>query len=187
MKTYIKEILQKRKEIPKEEYRLYSEKICDNLNEIEEFIYAKTLLVFYPYLGEVDILPLVKKALEEGKKVYFPKVTSDTTMEFVLVSNMEQFLSGYKGIKEPVGNIIFKKYDRKDDECCMLVPGSIFDEKCNRCGYGKGYYDRYLADVGSITKIGICFSMQMYHEMIPTKPTDIKMDYVVNEDRIIRR
>ncbi len=186
MKTYIKEILQKRKDIPQKEYIICSEKICSNLCQIEELKKAETLLVFYPYLGEVDILPLVKKALEERKSVYFPKVTSDTEMEFVLISNLEQFLSGYKGIKEPIGNIIFKKDEIKDN-CCMLVPGSVFDEKCNRCGYGKGYYDRYLMGVKNITTIGVCFAMQMFKETIQVKPTDIPMDYVVNENLIIRR
>lgn len=185
MKTYIKGILQKRKEISQKEYEAYSEEICHKIESIEAFRNAKALLVFYPYLGEVNILPLVEKALKEEKKVYFPKVTSDTGMEFVLVWNMESFSSGYKGIKEPIGDVIFQKELAKD--CCMLVPGSVFDEKGNRCGYGKGYYDRYLENFCNVTTIGVCFSMQMCKEIQGVKPTDIPMNYVVNEKMIIRR
>lgn len=186
MKTYIKEILQKRNQIMENDYKQYSKEICNNLCKIDAFINAETLLVFYPYLNEVDILPLVMKALNEGKKVYFPKVTSDTEMEFVLVSNMEQFSSGYKGINEPIGTEIFHK-DSVENNICMLVPGSVFDENGNRCGYGKGYYDRYLMNMEKITKIGVCFSMQIIKEIPEVKPTDIPMDYVVTEKRIIRR
>lgn len=185
MKTYIKDILAKRREIPSKDYRFFSDVICQSIEKITEYEQAEHLLFFYPYLQEVDILPLVKKALKTGKKVYFPKVTGETTMEFFKVDSLNDFAEGYKGIKEPIGENCF---DKASPNCCMIAPGSVFDKKGNRCGYGKGYYDRYLAAcVSDITVIGVCFSMQMVENIPDVKPTDIPMDYVVNEVETIRR
>lgn len=187
MKTYIKEILQNRKALNKADYVDFSEKICKKTEALKEYQEAENVLVFYPYLSEVDILPLVLRAHKAGKKVYFPKVTGETTMEFVLVNTLEEFSEGYKGIKEPNGTILFdKKAGFKNS--CMLAPGSVFDRFGNRCGYGKGYYDRYLMDCyENITIIGICFSLQMLEKIPNVKPTDIPMDYVINEVETIRR
>ncbi len=186
MKTYIKAILEKRKNLPKQDYILFSEKICQKVLELKEYQNAENVLAFYPYLGETDILPIVQHALSLGKNVFFPKVTGDTTMEFIKVSSMADFSEGYKGIKEPIGENCFNKLAVKGSTC-MLTPGSSFDRQGNRTGYGKGYYDRYLADCyDKITKIGVCFSLQMLEKISDVKETDIPMDYVIDEKNTIR-
>lgn len=186
MKTYTKAILEKRKNLPKRDYILFSEKICQRVMELKEYQNAENILAFYPYLGETDILPVVRHALLLGKNVFFPKVTGDTTMEFIKVSSIEDFSEGYKGIKEPIGEYCFSKLTVKGSTC-MLTPGSTFDIHGNRSGYGKGYYDRYLADCyKKIIKIGVCFSLQMLEKIQDVKETDIPMDYVINEENTIR-
>lgn len=187
MKTYIKEILDKREHLDNDNYAMFSEAICEKVKAFDEYKQAKTLLIFYPYNGEVNIIPLVQNAIAEGKNVYFPKVLGSTNMDFFKVSDMTEFTNGYKGIKEPIGKIIFDK-NCIDDKTVMILPGSVFDLSKNRCGYGKGYYDRYLSDCyEKIVKIGVCFSLQML-DSLPTediKVTDVRMDYVVNENEVI--
>ena len=69
----------------------------------------------------------------------------------------------------------------------MILPGSAFDKSGNRAGYGKGYYDRYLEDChNNITKVGVCFSIQMLKQLPDVKSTDIPMDYVINEENTVR-
>ena len=59
----------------------------------------------------------------------------------------------------------------------MLVPGMGFDIRGNRCGHGKGYYDKLLAHAGRRAPlIGIAFDCQVFPE-IPTEPHDVKMAY----------
>ena len=187
MKTYIKEILAKRKKLPENEYSFYSDEICKKIIGLKEFKETKKVLLFYPYLGEVNILPVAKQALKDGKEIYFPIVTGETDMEFVKVNDFNEFKEGYKGIKEPIGTVIFQK-EESEDKPVMILPGSVFDLWGNRCGYGKGYYDRYLSECyDNIVKIGVCFSLQMMDEIPDVKPTDIPMDYVINEERIIIR
>lgn len=188
MKPYIKEILKKRQALPAKEYALFSGKICEKIAEMKEYRQAEHILAFYPYNKEADILPLVHSSLKQGKKVYFPKVKDDAVMEFMKINSILDFNSGYKGIMEPVKGEELQKQDMESEKCLMLLPGSVFDKNCNRCGYGKGYYDRYLATCEKkITKLGVCFSIQMVPCILDVKETDIAMDYVVNENELIKR
>lgn len=56
---------------------------------------------------------------------------------------------------------------------CILVPALGFDGENYRIGYGKGYYDRFLATVGTITTIGVGFKEQLCEEPLPKDPWDI--------------
>lgn len=186
MKTYIKEILDIRKNLDNTLYQMYSEQICEKIRSIKEYQTAKNVLFFYPYQKEADILPLAKECLSLGKNVYFPLVTSHTTMEFYKITSLDEFVPGYKGILEPKRTVPFIK-EQKAETSCMIVPGSVFDKEGNRCGYGKGYYDRYLSDCfHSITTIGIGFSFQRIDKIKEVKQTDIPMDYIVNEKEVFR-
>ena len=66
----------------------------------------------------------------------------------------------------------------------VIVPGLGFTKDGARLGRGKGFYDRYLEDK-SVIKIGIGFEMQIEQD-IPTDPHDIKMDFVVTDQRILK-
>lgn len=186
MKTYINKILYKRKNLSEKEYCMYSNEICQRLFRLEEYRMAENILVFYPYLGEVNILPFVSLAFGDGKKVFFPKVTGETTMEFIKVTSLGDFYEGYKGIKEPIGDILYDK-QATIGSTLMIAPGTAFDKYGNRCGYGKGYYDRFLADCyKNMIKVGVCFSLQMMDKIPDVKETDIPMDYVISEINTIR-
>lgn len=181
MKEYIREILEKRSNLLKEDYHLFSTKICKKVGELKEYKSAKNLLIFYPYHDEADVLPVAKEALCEGKNVFFPKVKDATTMEFIKIMQLTDFDTGYKGIKEPIGEEVFDKHNICEPTL-MILPGSSFDYAGNRTGYGKGYYDRYLEDCyDKITKVGVCFSLQLVEKIPDVKETDIPMDYVICE------
>ena len=186
MKAYIKEILDKRNNLSKEQYISFSKKICERVMELPEYEACVNLLIFYPYLSEVDILAVSRTAMEQGKRVFFPKVTSDTTMDFIEIKTLKDFHTGYKGILEPIGNQCFDKQNIIG-KTMMILPGSAFDKNGNRAGYGKGYYDRYLENChNNITKVGVCFSIQMLKQLPDVKSTDIPMDYVINEENTVR-
>ncbi len=186
MKSYIKEILDKRNKIPKEQYISFSKKICERIFDLDEYKACENLLIFYPYSGEADILMVARKAIEQGKQVFFPKVTGDTTMDFIEIKDLKDFNNGYKGILEPIGNQLFDKQNIIG-KTLMILPGSAFDEYGNRAGYGKGYYDRYLETCHThIIKVGVCFYLQMLKQLPDVKMTDIPMDYVINEENTVR-
>lgn len=67
------------------------------------------------------------------------------------------------------------------DDCqTVLVPGLAFDRFGWRVGYGKGFYDRALADYSGM-KIGIGFSVQMVEGTLPNEEGDVRMDWLVTE------
>lgn len=75
---------------------------------------------------------------------------------------------------EPTGEL-FTDYDLID---VAIVPGMAFDREGHRLGRGKGYYDRFLAQLPHIYKIGICFPFQLV-DKVPADVHDILMDEVI--------
>jgi 5-formyltetrahydrofolate cyclo-ligase len=53
------------------------------------------------------------------------------------------------------------------------VPALGFDKDLYRLGYGKGYYDQFLARARDIPSIGVGFKEQLCQEPLPRDPWDI--------------
>ena len=67
-----------------------------------------------------------------------------------------------------------------------LMAGRAAAGLSRRLGRGGGYYDRYLAALPStVSKIGICFALQMV-DVLPTELHDVRMDAVVTESATLR-
>lgn len=65
------------------------------------------------------------------------------------------------------------------DFTVFLVPGTKFNLTGERCGHGKGYYDRFLAKYPDTYKAGIATPKQISVEPLTQKPTDIKMNQII--------
>lgn len=61
----------------------------------------------------------------------------------------------------------------------VIIPIVAFDHWCNRLGYGKGYYDRFLSKTPAI-RVGLAFSCQEVPQ-IPTEPHDALLDMILTE------
>ncbi|MGN1148564.1 MAG: 5-formyltetrahydrofolate cyclo-ligase [Lachnospiraceae bacterium] len=141
---------------------------------------ATELLLFISYGSEISTKEIMLDAFRCGKKVFVPKVEGEQ-MEFYRIMPGEQLKEGYKGIPEPDGGPdreVFIYTEEKKDSVLMLMPGAAFDPVRNRIGYGKGFYDRYLADKKSLHTIAIGFDCQMV-DRIETDITDIKPMQVI--------
>ena len=70
----------------------------------------------------------------------------------------------------------------------IMVPLVAFDNRLNRIGYGKGYYDRSLKKINKNKKktvsLGIAYSFQRCTK-IPVNKHDFKLDYIFTERGII--
>ena len=61
----------------------------------------------------------------------------------------------------------------------------VFDPRGHRLGYGKGYYDRLLADLpATTTRIGLAFDCQLV-DCLPQESHDQQVDWVVTESKLI--
>ena len=68
----------------------------------------------------------------------------------------------------------------------IIVPVLGFDADGYRLGFGKGWYDRFLATQPQALKIGLAYSWSQV-PALPHEPHDIPLDILVTEREIIRR
>ncbi|MBQ7470515.1 MAG: 5-formyltetrahydrofolate cyclo-ligase [Pseudobutyrivibrio sp.] len=165
-----------------------SHAICNNILALLEsdFKGANIFLCFYPFGSEADLLELYCSLLEAGKSLYFP-VSNKSTHEltFYRVNNLkDDFCSGAYGIMEPDTGL--EKFDLDDSSTVVITPGLIFDEKCNRIGYGAGYYDRFFSLHPDFIKIGVGYDVQVINNL-DVEAYDVPLDFVVTNNRFIKR
>jgi 5-formyltetrahydrofolate cyclo-ligase len=88
-------------------------------------------------------------------QVAYPRMDAATnTMQAVIASADAAFGVNEFGITEPEGGTIMQPEDIE----LVLVPLVAFDEKGQRVGYGKGYYDRFLKECSTTCiKVGVSF------------------------------
>lgn len=179
------ELIKKRDAIESRDWEVYSKAIQKTVVTSSVFKQADCIMAYADFHGEVGTLMIVENALLAGKRVFLPRVLDNFTeskMEFYEILTTGELVSGYKGIKEPVGNRqrAFNAEDWEGKTVLMFVPGVAFDRNNNRMGYGRGYYDNYLRGKSDIIKCGLCFSMQVLDE-IPVTDNDIQLDFCVSE------
>jgi 5-formyltetrahydrofolate cyclo-ligase len=89
---------------------------------------------------------------------------------------------GYCGIAEPSPE---SPEAAPDEFELVLVPGTAFDEACDRIGMGGGFYDRLLPLLapGSLA-IGLAFDEQIVPE-VPTEAHDVQLGAVVTPSRTL--
>ena len=137
---------------------------------------ADTILMYHSLPDEVNTHSALDQLLAMGKKVFLPKVVSDTEM------TIHEY-TGQNSLKpsEPYGILEPTTPELSIINCQLsiaIVPGMAFDKQGHRLGRGKGYYDRFLSRIPNIYKIGVCFPFQML-ESIPSESTDVVMDEVI--------
>lgn len=158
---------------------MWSEFICDKLQNIITSNNVSVVFAFNPLPDEVDIWPLVKWIkLNTDIKILLPKVVSDTEMTWHEYSDEQSLKIGRWNIYEPTTETIdINKYVNPEN-VIAIIPGMAFSKTGERLGRGKGYYDRFLAQHPCIYKIGVCWPFQMVEDL-PTNKNDVIMNKVI--------
>ncbi len=131
--------------------------------------------------NEVDTLPTIEHIRKNNRKlkIAVPRVESAHTLSHHLLTASTKLETNLWGIPEPVGNSTIE-VDQID---LVIAPMIIFDRTGHRIGYGKGYYDRFLARCRPDTvKIGLCYFDPV--EKIADEPTDISMNAVITPEGV---
>ena len=67
----------------------------------------------------------------------------------------------------------------------VFVPLLAYDKSGHRLGFGKGFYDRFLASLEQpVLKVGLSFFTP--EEGIPVEPHDIPLDYCITPEQILK-
>lgn len=183
-----REVYKKRKELIPEQGMILSKKIFDRVRQYlsgeEETGYREAdVYVYASCQNEVNTWEFICECLEEDRRVALPRVCSDGVhMEFFYIHSPEDVIEGYKGILEP--GLHCKKAEERRKKI-ILIPGVGFDRKRNRVGYGKGFYDRYLAGRSFEKRIGLAYEFQIFDE-IACDTGDIRPDAVITEKAVYR-
>ena len=109
-------------------------------------------------------------------KIALPHLLNETQMCFV-PSELNQIKSGFMGLE------LAHYAGKRIEPDILFVPGLGFSSQLERIGRGKGYYDRFLQKCPNAIKVGICSERQLV-DSIPTDKYDIKMNYVITDQKI---
>lgn len=139
----------------------------------EAYRRAKTIYGYLPYNQEVRTIPMLERALAEGKRVAVPKVYGEE-MRFIYMTDLSQVAKGYAGIPEPIADGPVAQ----DPTALMLMPGLAFDRQGHRIGYGGGFYDKFLAREPDHPTLALCYDFQMVPQ-VDTQTFDIPVDTVL--------
>jgi 5-formyltetrahydrofolate cyclo-ligase len=168
-----KRMLEQRNKVPRQTRHLFSEKIC---SQLWSYMIENKMEIIHSYLtmgSEVNVLPLLQKALDAGLTVVVPKTLKKRQMQNLVLTDLKKMEPG-----------IFGTYHPRDAEehtghyDLIIVAGLAFDSAGNRVGYGGGYYDTFLAEHQAARKIGVAFPFQIM-ETVPVEAHDVQLDVVL--------
>lgn len=152
-----------------EKSRILGEKFTSS----EPYRQAKTIYGYLPYNQEVRTVPMLQRALLDGKRVAVPKVYGDE-MKFIYLEDLSRVAEGNAGIPEPIDDGPIAD----DPTALVLMPGLAFDPQGHRIGYGGGFYDKFLAAEPGHPTLALCYDFQMLPQL-ETEEFDIPVDTVL--------
>lgn len=172
-----------------------SQKALIELYNFDLFKKASCVLSFVSYGTEIKTNQLLDIILNENKMLCLPR-TENEKMEFYYINSDEDFSEqteiGEYGITVPKSNQDKLDLNSIPDKTLIIIPGLAFDERGNRLGKGKGYYDKFLAELLSTSEkgkilgiVGYCYDFQIIDKVI-TEPNDIPVDYIISDKRIVK-
>lgn len=170
-----RELIQRRRNIPDDVRAFADARIFERLLPLLEqcsgvFTYVSTEI-------EVDTRRLMRWCFEQGKAVAVP-VSGDSELTFYPIKSFDDLAVGRFNILEPMVRNAPAVPDR--DSLC-IVPALCCDRSGLRLGYGRGYYDRFLAGFPGKSAI-ICYSDFVME--VPAEPHDRRADIVVTDQGI---
>lgn len=183
--------LEVRRDLAEERRLEAGETLCNEVVRIAGILKAGTVLLYASKEEEVGTDALFEGLRKQGIRCFYP-VTEKEDLHFYEAEALEDLKPSTFGVREPQKNPD-KRLDfssasiRNEETVLILVPGILFSEDGYRIGYGKGYYDRFLASVPegvSIKTVGVCYSELKFRPFgeigaFPAEKHDKKADFVL--------
>lgn len=165
-----------------------SERICQRVIQLPEYVHAKAMLVYVSRPAEVQTRPIIHRAWAEGKQIAVPYCARNE-LELYCVDSMRDVAPGTLGILEPhddVRSCAERAVDIGQIDL-VVVPGVAFDPGGGRLGHGRGYYDRLLQRAPHETPlVGLAFESQIVSE-VPMMEHDVFVHKVITEKAVYLR
>ena len=153
-------------------------KIQQNLYSLPEFIKSKNIFTYYSFSDEVSTLDIFNKT---EKNWFIPKIEQKNLL--VCPFNKNNLIENQYKIMEPKTS---ENNINPDELDMVIIPALAADRNGYRIGYGKGYYDRFLASIKSKSiKATLVFSDLLFDNIYPNE-FDIKSDIIITDKEILR-
>ena len=153
------------------------------LFELEIYRQASSVMAYCPMAEEVQLTPLLKHSLSQGKTVALPYVISKGLMAAVKLHDMDSLVEGAYGILT-VGEEK-REFLSPGLLDLVVVPGVAFGLDGSRLGMGAGFYDRFLSErEPRARRVALCFDCQLVPE-IPVEMHDQRVEAIITETRFI--
>jgi 5-formyltetrahydrofolate cyclo-ligase len=181
--TIRRRILKRRNSLSNLQIYKKSSVIQNQIVNSSKFKLSNVIAAYFPTGSEVRTEYLMYVALKNQKVLALPRTERDKIV-FCQVSTIEikedKLITGKFGIKEPAqSSKILENID------LLIVPGLAFDKNGYRLGYGKGYYDRFIAKKKYLFSIGLAFEFQLLNNDLPHCDFDQKINAVITEKRTL--
>lgn len=171
-----------RYELNPNDRKRWDERLLRLLTECEAYRRCRILLAYYPIRGEIDVLPMVRRAYADGKLVAFPVSNpTDHTLIFRGVSSLAELSDGTYRIPEPPSHL---SPVCTFTEALCLVPALSFAPNGFRLGYGGGFYDRFLAEFDGCS-VGLTYEV-LVSRSLPHHINDRPVQLIFTEKGEVR-
>lgn len=141
----------------------------------------KTIHIYLPIhsKNEIDTWPIIRQLWETEIEVVVPVMLETETKLRNCLLNKNTKLEGNKwNVLEPIQC----KTIKNDQIDVVVLPLLAFDMKGFRVGYGKGYYDKFLAGLSKdVLTIGLSYFPPI-DKINDVNPWDIPMDMCVTPE-----
>lgn len=178
------DVLARRKAIEDGNRALWDQLIFERAHKHKAFQLAHTVHVYCSMPDEVESTPFIEYAWGIGKDVYVPVSGPNGVLTHCRITWSTQWKTGPFGIREPIPDSpenIVTDHSFFGQGAAIIVPLVAFDQQCMRLGYGKGFYDRFLAQ-SAAAKIGIAYELQRVQH-VSAQEHDIPMDAIATQER----
>lgn len=181
-----KEILATRNALNSEEITAKSLAVKEKLLSMEQIRDRNNIFAYVSFRSEVATTLLIDQLLELGKTVTVPitRVKEKRLDAIRITDRIRDLEPGYCNIPEPTPMVCENAMVKPESIETILLPGSVFDKRGGRFGYGGGFYDRFVSRIPNACRIGLAFELQIVDEA-PLQPHDELLDFVVTESQII--
>lgn len=151
-----------------------------NIVNINKF---SSICVYIDFNNEVSTYEIIKNALDNNIKVSVPFLIDNHNMILKYIEDYDKDINRNTkfGNGEPFASC--KDCDIKEVSM-FVIPALAFDEKCNRLGFGNGYYDNILKINKNALRIGLAYDYQIL-PIIPKDDNDEILDIIISESKVV--
>lgn len=176
--------LQKRQALSTQELN----ELSDNINtRFQKFlpVHVKRVHIYLPIKSknEIDTWLIINKLWQRKIEVVVPVMhPTEIKMSSVNLNKKTQINDNKWNVPEAIN----AAEDEDQSINAVVTPLLAYDRIGNRVGYGKGYYDKFLASLNhKVLKIGLSYFPPI-DKITDSSPLDVPLDFCITPDEIIK-